>query len=450
NVPDFDRAPSVVAIAGKLSFFVEEAAARARKRLGGDDVEVLRFDDDASPGAVAEALLNRSLFSPKRLVEIDVSRILGTDSPGELAEQALEAWGRKSPAGRREAFRRMRRVLSALDVAIEGDPAEAASVVARKIRNKDLAEPLAELLREMPEERGPTGATLASTLRLVLERPNDGLVALLTATDPPAGSELLSDVAKHGLLLAVRIGDPREKDERRRVEPALRRLAAARAKEREVRIDAEAVTRLLIRTDAKPALFAAELEKLLDWAGEGGRVEGADVGEQVADEASEDFYQFLDFVAKRDAAEALKRLERLFSGREVRAGRRSFDPDDGWPQIFLGMLTNEIRRMLLIRSRLEESGAPVFEPTMRWEAYKARVAPFLDEPIAPFGRSPFAGSADAYPVFRAAVGAARFTSRELARALARAADVAVKLMNSAPALETFSAYVGGLIAGAKP
>lgn len=442
-VPDFDRAPSVVAVVGELSFFVEEAAARARERLAAGDVEVLRFDDEAAPGAVAEALLNRSLFSPKRVVEIDVSRLLGTDSPGELALQALDAWSRKSPAGRRDAFRRMRRLLSAVGVTVEGDPGETAAAVARKIRRKDLPEPIAEILREMPEERGSTGTTLASTIQLILERRNDGLVALLTASDPPAGSELLQAVAKGGLLLSIRIGD-----DRKEVEPALRRLAATRAREREIRIDGEALSRLLARTDAKPALFAAELEKLLDWAGEGGRITGADVGDQVADEASEDFYLFIDFVAKRDAGEALKRLERLFSGREIRAGKRSFDPDDGWPQIFLGMLANEIRRMLLIRSRLEEAGAPVFEPNMRWEPYKARVAPFLDEPIAPFGKSPFGGSAEGYPVFRAAAGAARFTTRELARALSRAADVDVKLKNSAPVLETFTAYVGDLIAGA--
>ena len=441
-IPPFDQAPTGVAIVGELDFFVEEAAGRAREKLAAGDVEVLRFDDEASPGAVAEALLNRSLFSPKRLVEIDVSQVVGTDSPGDLAAQALDAWSRGSPAGRREAFRQFRRLLSALDVAVDGDPAEAASAVARKLRRKDLADPLAEVLREMPEERGPTGATLASTLRLVLERPNDGLVALLTAVDPPRESDLLSEVAKRGLLLVVRIGD-----DRKDIEPALRRLAAERAREREVRIDPEAISRLLFRTDTKPALFAAELEKLLDWAGEGGRIRGADVGEQVADEASEDFYQFLDFVGRRDAGEALKRLERLFSGREIRAGKRSFDPDDGWPQIFLGMLTNEIRRMLLIRSRLEESGAPGFDPAMRWEAYKARVAPFLDEPVPPFGRSPFAGSAEAYPFYRAAVGAARFTSKELARALSKAADVDVKLKNSAPVLETFTAYVAGLIAG---
>jgi uncharacterized protein (DUF2267 family) len=444
-VPEFDRSPSVLAIVGEIEFFVEEAATRARRRLAGDDVEVLRFDEEAPPGAVAEALLNRSLFAPRRLVEIDVSTLLGSDSPGELAGKALDAWTRKSAAGRRESFRLMRRVLTAMDVTIDGDPAEAAEAVSRKIRRKDLSGPLAEILREMPEERGAGGATLLSTLRLVLERGNDGVVALLTATDPPSGAELLSEIGKRGLLLAVQVGD-----DRKEIEPALRRLAAARAGEREVRIDAEALSRLLFRTDMNPSLFAAELEKLLDWAGEGGRIRASDVGDQVEDEASEDFYQFLDFVGRRDAGEALKRLERLFSGREIRAGKRSFDPDDGWPQIFLGMLTSEIRRMLLIRARLDETGAPAFDPGMRWDSWKARVAPFLDEPVAPFGRSAFGGSTEAYPFFRAAIGAARFTSKELARALAGAAEVDVKLKNSAPVLETFTAYVGSLIAGASP
>jgi len=441
-VPDFDRAPSVIAIVGELRFFVEEAAATARARLSGDDVEVIRFDDEAPPGAVAEALLNRSLFSPKRLVEIDASLLIGTDSPGELAVQAIEAWERRSPAGRREAFRRMRRLLSALDVTVDGDPSEAASAAARKIRMKDLAEGLAEILREMPEERGPTGTTLASTLRLVLERGNDGLVALLTAADPPAGSELLAEVAKQGLVLTVRIGD-----DRKEIEPALRRLAAVRTREREVRMDPDAVSRLLMRTDADPGLFASELEKLLDWAGEGGRIKAADVGEQVADEASEDVYAFFEALGRRDAADSLTRLQRLFDGREIRAGKRSFDPEDGWPQIFLGMLTDEIRRMLLLRSRLEERGAPAFDPAMRYPDYQARVAPFLDEPVAPFSRSPFGGRAATYPFFKAAGRAARFTSKELARALSGAAEVDVKLKNSAPVLETFTAYVGSLIAG---
>ncbi len=442
NVPPFDRAPSVVGVAGELDFFVEEAAARAREQLSEGDVEVLRFDDEAPPGAVAEALLNRSLFSPRRLVEIDVSRILGTDSPAELTEQAFAAWARGSPAGKRDAFRHLRRLLAALDLSVEGDPGAAAAAIARKLKSGELAGPLAEMLAELPEEKGAGGATLVSTLRLLLERENDGLVALLTASAPPAQSDLLAEIARKGLLLEVSIGEKREE-----IDAALGRLALARAKAREVRIEPEALARLRARTDSRPALFAAELAKLLDWAGEGGEIRAADVGEQVLDESSEDVYAFFEAVGKRDAGEALARLERLFSGREIRAGERSIDPDDYWPQRFLGMLTDEIRRMLLVRSRLEERGAPLFDPEMYFRAYQSRIAPFLEEPVPPFGKSPFGGRASGYPFYKAAARAARFTSRELARALSRAADVDVKLKSSAPVLETFTAYVGGLIAG---
>ena len=50
-IPSFDAAPSVVAITGEVAFFVEEAAARVRERLAADDAEVLRFSEEAPPGA---------------------------------------------------------------------------------------------------------------------------------------------------------------------------------------------------------------------------------------------------------------------------------------------------------------------------------------------------------------------------------------------------------------
>ena len=443
-IPAFDAAPPVVAITGTVAFFVEEAAARARERLSAGGAEVLRFADDAPLGAAAEALLNRSLFSPRRLVEIDVSRLLGTDSPVELALAAFEAWARGSPAGKREAFRRIRRLLVALDLSRGTDPEETAAAIARKVKRPDLAEPLAELLRELPEEKGAGGATLLSTLRLLLERGNDGLVALVTAASPPAKAELLAEIGRKGLLLEVRIGD-------KEVDAALGRLALARAKEQEVRIEPAAIARLRERTDSDPAIFSAELEKLLDWAGEGGQIRAADVGEQVVDESSEVIYDFFDALGRRDAAATLARLERLFSGREIHAGKRSFDSeDDRWPQIFLGMLADEIRRMLLVLSRLAEKGAPAFDPRMSFDRYKDRVAPWLDEPLPPFGKSPFGGRADGYPMYKAALHATHFTAPELARALARAAEVDVQLKNSAPILETLTSYVGSVIAGGRP
>ena len=75
---------------------------------------------------------------------------------------------------------------------------------------------------------------------------------------------------------------------------------------------------------------------------------GRRVRANVEDAASEDVYPFYDAIGRRDAADALGRLERLFSDRPVRAGKRDFDPDPyAWPVIFLGMVTTEVRRMLL-------------------------------------------------------------------------------------------------------
>jgi hypothetical protein len=266
----------------------------------------------------------------------------------------------------------------------------------------------------------------------------------VTAASPPAGTELLAEIGRKGLLLEVRIGE-------KEIDAALGRLALARAKEQEVRIEPAAVARLRARTNSDPAIFSAELEKLLDWAGEGGQIRAADVGEQVVDESSEDVYAFFEALGRRDAGETLARLERLFSGREIRAGKRSFDSEeDRWPQIFLGMLTDEIRRMLLVLSRLAEKGAPAFDPQMSYDRYRDRVAPWLDEPLPPFGRSPFGGRADGYPLFKAALRSSRFTAPELARALARAAEVDVQLKSSAPILETLTSYVGSVIGGGRP
>ncbi|HEX7252859.1 MAG TPA: hypothetical protein VF376_08270 [Thermoanaerobaculia bacterium] len=439
-VPPFDRAPSVVLVVGDVEFFIEEAEARAAEKLAAEGAEVLKFDDDAPAEAVSDALLNRSLFSSRRLVRFDITRLLGTEAPGKLLLQAVEAWEKKTPAGKREAFRRVRALLSALDIPASGPPEEIAESAAKRSRKKELAPLLAEIVAEMPEETG-SPAVLSAALRLFLDRGNDGTVALVTSVAPPPGVDLLAEIQKKGLVLEASVGGE--------AGAALSRLARARAKEREVSLDSDAITRLLVATDENPGLFASELDKLLEWAGAGGRIRASDVRENVEDEASEDVYAFFETLGRRDAGESLARLERMLSGRPVRAGERSIDTEEYWPVRFFGMLADEVRRMLLVRSRFEEAGAS-FDTSMSYPAFQARLVPLLTEPVVPFGVSPFAnaqGQVTAYAWYKAAQRASRYTRRELAAALARAADVDVRLKSSAPALETLSLYVGELIAG---
>jgi DNA polymerase III delta subunit len=266
-------------------------------------------------------------------------------------------------------------------------------------------------------------------------------VALVTATAPPAGVELLREIEKKGLVLEASVG--------KESGAALSRLARSRAKDREVAIDTDAIARLLAATDGRPELFASELEKLLEWAGAGGRVRASDVRDNVEDESSEDVYAFFEALGRREAGEALARLERLFSGRPVRLGERSIETEEYWPVRFFGLLADEVRRMLLIRSRLEEGGHG-WEASTSYATFQARIGPLLSEPVVPFGVSPFArgqGQISHYAWFKAAQRAARYSTKELAAALARAADVDVRLKSSALPLETLSLYVGELIAG---
>jgi DNA polymerase III delta subunit len=442
-IPAFAEAPSVVLVIGDVGFFVEEKAGEVLEKLRESDAEILRFDDEATADAVSDSILNRSLFSPRRVVTVDIGRLLGTDSPAVLLGKAVAAWDKGTPAGRREAFRHARAVLSALDLSGGGEPVETADAAAKKTRRKEDAAAFAGILRELPEEKGG-GTGLQTAIRLLLERGNDGTIALLTATDPPAGG-LLAEIVRRGLVLDASVGtdrkDPGEE---------LLRLARARAKEREVTVDADALQRLLAQTDFEPATFVAELEKLLEIAGTGGRVAANDVRQNVEDAASEDLYPFYDAIGRRDAADALTRLARLFSDRPVRAGERPVDTDEYWPVKFLGMVTKEVRNMLLVREALGAPGAPGFDRNMPYPAFQARVLPRLAEPVPPFGRSPFAGKggqASGYFWYKAAQRASRYTVAELARALAGAAQVDVQLKNSIPPLEAFTAWIGNLLAG---
>jgi DNA polymerase III delta subunit len=435
-LPSFEAAPPVILIAGPVGFFVEDAARRARESLAGDGVEVLHFEADDPPAAITEALLNRSLFSPRRVVALDASPLVGTEAPGDLLEAALEAWERGTPASRREAFRHTRAALAALGIDAGEGPEESAGRAARKLRRTALADALVPILREMPEQPAG-GAAIADALRLLLSRGNDGTVALLTAVAPPAGAALLSEIEKEGLVLLAQ-GDA---DRRKENAGLLRRLAESRAKEREVSAVADAWTRLMERTDYDPALFAAEVDKLLAWAGPGGRLRAEDVAEQVEDDSSSDLYGFFDALGRRDPADALSRLERLLSGATVRAGEREVDTDDYWEVRLFGMMNDEVRKMLHVRAFLEAQKLPGVSSPREFES---RVYPRMVQAAPPLGKSPFA-SGKPYMWFKVAERASRFTVAELTSAVSRAADVDAALKNSSPPDEVLAAWVARLV-----
>jgi DNA polymerase III delta subunit len=436
DLPAFDSSPSVILVSGQIDFFVEEAAEKVAEAFVAEGAERLRFDDEASPEAVTDALLNRSLFSPRRVVQLDATPILGTEAPGELFDAALESWRDGAPSARRDAFRRARSLLAALRLEGVTDPAATATAVARKLKKSDPDETFAELLRQLPEGKAVT-SLIVPALQTILGRGNDGVIALLTAVKPPKGAALLDEFQRKGLVFEFAV-------DKKEIPAALRRYARARAEEREVAFDADAIESLIKQTGGRSEIFAAELAKLLAWAGKGGRIRAADVPGLIEDVSSENLYTFYDVLARRDAGAALSQLERILSGHPVVMGEKEIDTEEYWPIRFLSLLAGEVRRMLLMRERLDDPAAG-YAAGITYEAFKARVLPRLLEMDRAPGRSISAGKP--FAVYKLAERAARYRTEELVRALARAADVDVQLKNSIPPLAALSAYVGSVIAG---
>jgi hypothetical protein len=78
---------------------------------------------------------------------------------------AITAW---AGGKRREAFKQTRALLAALELPSSGDPVETAEAAAKKVRKKEEAELLAEILRELPEESAGGAAILKAALRAVV------------------------------------------------------------------------------------------------------------------------------------------------------------------------------------------------------------------------------------------------------------------------------------------
>ena len=264
--------------------------------------------------AVSDALLNRSLFSPRRIVELDISRLLGTESPGRLVTKARRGLGRAAQA----AGGGLQARAGAAGGARPAARARTRWRPPRRRRRRSAARTrrrlLAEILKELPEEKsggagGPEGPRCAS----LLERgENDGTVALLTAVVAAGGRGPASRRSRtRGLVLETTVGDD--------AEPALRRLAATRAKEREVVARARGDRAAPDRARTRDAAHASPRSSR---SSSSGRARAAGSGPPTSRRTSRTSPRrtstaFFDAIGRRDAGDALARLERLLR----RAGR---------------------------------------------------------------------------------------------------------------------------------
>ncbi len=418
---------NAILVCGPHEFFVDEAAEELRGELGFAEDEVERIPEEALGARLPDALASGSLFSSRRLVEADLSALFGRDAPASLAEEAAAAWEKDSTAGRREAFKKARALLAALQLENEA-PEETAAAASKKTRRPELRETLEEIFRALPGGGG-SGNAAAGAVLSHLEGGVPGTVLLARAVDPPRTSALYKAFDARG---SIRIAGGDENENARLLAARARKLSS----EKSVSMEPAAIERLRARTADDPRLFASELEKLLEWAGEKGKVVARDVEALVEDRRAEDVYAFFDALGSRDRAETMRRLHGILSGRALRTGEREIKGDEPLRALF-GMLAAEVRRLVIVRARCEETRTRI-NPGLAYGAYQSGVHPRLSAGTTLLEGSPFLW-------YKAYKRAARFPLPELVRALRRCADADAATKDSASLEDTLALLVSEIL-----
>ena len=266
---------------------------------------------------------------------------------------------------------------------------------------------------------------------MLLERgKNDGTVALLTAI-VAAGGRRPAPGDRGARPRARDVGRRRRRDPRCGGWPRrARRSARSRSTPR-------AIERLLVQTDADAAHVRRGARQAPRVGGQGrpdprrgrrGERRGRILGGRLR-------------VLRRDRPARRGGRARAARAALRRAGRAAGDRavekiEDIWPIQLLGMVAGEVRRMLLMRARLDEAGPGGFDAAMSLPDVPGAgpaAAARAGGALRPFAvRRRRRGRPHTFALYKAAQRASQFSSRELARALARAADVDVRLKTSAP------------------
>ena len=208
--------PAAILVTGDVEFFVEEAAARTREILASTTPRSCGSRTTPRSRSVSDALLNRSLFSPQPHRGARHLAAPRHGGAGPAADEGASRRGRRASAGRRSG---RRGCSSRRSTCRSGQPEETAEAAAREgptqgrsgAAGRDLqGDAGGEGGRRRRPALGPAGRCSSGT-------ENDGTVALMTAVSPPAGVDLVREIADRGLVLETTVGDD--------AEPALRRLA---------------------------------------------------------------------------------------------------------------------------------------------------------------------------------------------------------------------------------
>jgi DNA polymerase III delta subunit len=132
--------------------------------------------------------------------------------------------------------------------------------------------------------------------------PDDLTLVLIAHGKPPAK---LATAVRNAGGEVLAYDAPRQRE--------MPRHLAAEAKERGFTLDPDAARMLVQRMGVNPLRLANELDRLALWAGEGGKVSGADLEAMISDTSEAAVWSLSDALVEGDAEAALTVSERLLS-----------------------------------------------------------------------------------------------------------------------------------------
>ncbi len=419
--------PPLFLVTGDDDWIVAEAVRRisAAFREGFVEGEVSSYE--AAGGGVAEAVADAAtvaLFATNRLVTLEASDLLrgkglSAEELDALLDEAAEA-GEDSRALVRLA-RKARALATAAGIAasdVTSDPDDAARRIAGRVKRADRAGALATLLGLPGAEDEGAEPALDRLLDFARRATPSDNVLLVHAVSPDPQHAAIQFLRKAGRAADLAAAGDEARAER------LHGLGLERAIDRKVLVEAEVFTLLTGRGRLQARPFLSDLDRLIDSA-EGPRVTEEHALRQIADESREYGSDFVEAVAARDMLEALRLLGKLLSGATF-AAFRPWGGREEAPQAakkgprgenaffpLLGLLAGDVRRMLALRTALDERGASMRRAD--FQTFRDRILPALRTPRP--GLPPLPLEGHPFILHKAYLASLNWTADELADAL---------------------------------
>ena len=450
SLPGKEEKQSAWLIHGE-EMLVEKCCRQVSDHLLGDADRNLHYEVvDGLPENVPDLLekLNTfSLIGGLKLVHYKDASLFDTRSKqARLVDRIQKAWQADQRQKAAKAF-------FSLCLQVGADPAR--DMKARDMKAPGI-EPLTtalgseavDTLLQVCREQGWTasqGGDPVEVLRGAIEKgfPSGHLLIISVAGKVPKKLKFYKTIANHGVVVDCSVPQSERRADKQAREQILRRVMEEMLGTAEKRLGPGLFDRLCQLTGFDLRIFTRNIEKLIDYTGPRDEITTRDVQAVLQRTKQDPIYELTNAVADRNPVQALFYLDSLLAA-------------DFHPLQLMAALANQIRKLLVAKDFSQSEHGRSWSAALLYPQFQQTVLPDIqafDEQTAAQARSWAAEQAtfkpkeagdlrlaakggSAYPVFQTLLKSAKYSLRELERAmqLLGRADLAMKTSAQDPVL----------------